>query len=77
MANLEDDSEEGQMRAEADFKQPVLEQYQRESDPYYGTARLWDDGILDLVQTRTALGLAFAVTLNAPMPERKYGTFRM
>jgi acetyl-CoA carboxylase carboxyltransferase component len=63
--------------AESEFKRPVLEQYERESDPYFATARLWDDGILDPVQTRTALGLAFAVTLNAPFPDMRYGTFRM
>jgi acetyl-CoA carboxylase carboxyltransferase component len=63
--------------AETEFKRPVLEQYERESDPYFATARLWDDGILDPVQTRTALGLAFAVTLNAPFPDMRYGTFRM
>lgn len=63
--------------AEAKFKRPILEQYQRESDPYYSTARLWDDGILDPAQTRTALALAFSITANAPMPDSRYGTFRM
>jgi acetyl-CoA carboxylase carboxyltransferase component len=63
--------------AEAEFKRPILEQYERESDPYFATARLWDDGILDPAQTRTALALAFSVTLNAPLPAAGYGTFRM
>jgi acetyl-CoA carboxylase carboxyltransferase component len=63
--------------AEADFKRPILEQYARESDPYFATARLWDDGILDPAQTRTALALAFAATANAPLPPAGYGTFRM
>ncbi len=63
--------------AEAEFKQPVLDQYAHESSPYFATARLWDDGILDPTQTRTALALAFAVTLNAPFPTDSYGTFRM
>ncbi|HID51182.1 MAG TPA: methylcrotonoyl-CoA carboxylase, partial [Anaerolineae bacterium] len=54
-----------------------LEKYARESDPYYATAGLWDDGILDPAQTRMALGLAFSVALNAPLPQDRYGTFRM
>ncbi len=64
-------------QAEAQFKRPILAQYEREGSPYYATARLWDDGILDPAQTRTALGLAFSVTLNAPLPDDRYGTFRM
>jgi acetyl-CoA carboxylase carboxyltransferase component len=63
--------------AERDFKQPILDQYARESDPYFASARLWDDGILDPAQTRTALALAFSVTMNAPFPGGRYGTFRM
>ncbi|HEX6383968.1 MAG TPA: carboxyl transferase domain-containing protein [Anaerolineae bacterium] len=63
--------------AEREFKQPILDQYAQESDPYFATARLWDDGILDPAQTRTALGLAFSVTMNAPFPDGRYGTFRM
>ncbi len=63
--------------AEAQFKEPILDQYEEESDPYYATARLWDDGILDPAQTRTALGLAFAVAVKAPFPDDRYGTFRM
>jgi acetyl-CoA carboxylase carboxyltransferase component len=63
--------------AERKFKQPILDQYARESSPYYATARLWDDGILDPAQTRMALALAFAATLNAPLPADRYGTFRM
>ena len=55
----------------------ILEQYARESDPYYATARLWDDGILDPIDTRMALALAFSVTGNAPLPADRYGTFRM
>jgi len=63
--------------AEKSFKKPVLEQYGRESDPYFASARLWDDGILDPVQTRTALILTFAVASKAPLPDERYGTFRM
>ena len=59
------------------FKQPILDQYAHESDPYFATARLWDDGILDPAQTRMALGLAFGVTLNGKWDDGRYGTFRM
>ncbi len=69
---------EGEIRqAEMDFKRPILEQYSRESDAYFATARLWDDGILDPVKTRTTLALAFAAAGNAPLPPAGYGTFRM
>ena len=64
-------------QAEAKFKKPILAQYENESSPYFATARLWDDGILDPAQTRVALGLAFATTLNAPLPDGRFGTFRM
>jgi 3-methylcrotonyl-CoA carboxylase beta subunit len=64
-------------QAEA-FKQPIRETYEAEGNPWHATARLWDDGIIDPVQTRDVLGLAFAATLNAPIPERpQFGIFRM
>jgi len=59
------------------FKQPILEKYEREGNPYYSTARLWDDGILDPAQTRQVLGLALSACLNAPVAETGYGVFRM
>lgn len=62
---------------EAEFKAPVLEKYERESSPYYSTARLWDDGIIDPLKTRDLLGLAIATSLNQPIPEMKFGIFRM
>jgi 3-methylcrotonyl-CoA carboxylase beta subunit len=61
----------------AAFKQPILDKYEREGSPYYATARLWDDGILDPVDTRTVLGLALSTCLNAPVEETRYGVFRM
>ncbi len=61
----------------AAFKQPILEKYEREGSPYYSTARLWDDGILDPAETRDVLGLALSAALNAPVPETAYGVFRM
>jgi 3-methylcrotonyl-CoA carboxylase beta subunit len=64
-------------QAEA-FKAPIRQRYEDEGNPYHATARLWDDGIIDPVQTRDVLGLAFAATLNAPIPERaRFGIFRM
>jgi len=60
------------------FKAPIRAKFEEEGSPYYATARLWDDGIIDPVQTRDVLGLAFAATLNAPIPERAaFGVFRM
>jgi 3-methylcrotonyl-CoA carboxylase beta subunit len=61
----------------AAFKQPILDKYEREGSPYYATARLWDDGILDPADTRTVLGLALSACLNAPVEETRYGVFRM
>lgn len=59
------------------FKAPTLEKYEREGSPYYSTARLWDDGILDPPETRRVLGLALSVCANTPSRETKYGVFRM
>ncbi|HTI31949.1 MAG TPA: carboxyl transferase domain-containing protein [Sphingomonas sp.] len=64
-------------KAEA-FKAPVRQKYEDEGNPYYATARLWDDGVIDPAQTRDVLGLAFAATLNAPIDEgARFGVFRM
>jgi 3-methylcrotonyl-CoA carboxylase beta subunit len=62
---------------EAAFKAPIRERYEEEGDPYFATARLWDDGIIDPVQTRDVLGLSLAAALNAPIPETRFGVFRM
>ena len=70
----------GRTLADADLetiRQPILEQYEREGSPYYATARLWDDGILDPVQTRGALALALGATSRAPVPRPHFGVFRM
>lgn len=61
----------------AEFKRPILEKYEHEGNPYYSTARLWDDGILDPVDTRRVLGLALSVCLNAPLEDTTFGVFRM
>jgi acetyl-CoA carboxylase carboxyltransferase component len=64
--------------AEAEeFKRPILEKYEAEGNPYYSTARLWDDGVIDPVDTRQILGLALSVVLNAPAQEQGFGVFRM
>jgi 3-methylcrotonyl-CoA carboxylase beta subunit len=59
------------------FKQPIRDSYEREGNPYHATARLWDDGIIAPAETRRVLGLAFSAALNAPIPETKFGVFRM
>ena len=60
------------------FKAPIRQKYEDEGNPYHATARLWDDGIIDPVQTRDVLGLALAATLNAPIPDQpRFGLFRM
>jgi acetyl-CoA carboxylase carboxyltransferase component len=62
---------------EAAFKQPILDKYEEEGSPYYSTARLWDDGIIDPRDTRTVLALGIAASLNAPQPSNPFGVFRM
>jgi 3-methylcrotonyl-CoA carboxylase beta subunit len=60
-----------------EFKQPIREQYEAEGNPYYATARLWDDGIIAPAETRRVLALCFSVALNAPIPQTRFGVFRM
>ncbi len=59
------------------FKEPIRAQYERQGSPYYATARLWDDGVIDPVDTRRVLGMGLAVAANAPIPAPGYGVFRM
>tara|TARA_B110000438_G_scaffold145957_1_gene140542 strand:+ start:10881 stop:12590 length:1710 start_codon:yes stop_codon:yes gene_type:complete len=59
------------------FRKPILDKYETEGSPYYSTARLWDDGIIDPRDTRDILGLCISASLNAPLPDQKYGVFRM
>lgn len=61
---------------EKKFKQPLIEKYEREAHPYYASARLWDDGIIDPKDTRAILKLSLAAALNAPIEETKFGVFR-
>jgi 3-methylcrotonyl-CoA carboxylase beta subunit len=69
----------GEMSAEETeaFKAPIREQYERQGNPYYSTARLWDDGVIDPADTRTVLGLALSVIAQAPLEPVSYGVFRM
>jgi len=60
-----------------EFRRPILEKYETEGSPYYSTARLWDDGVIDPRDTRDVLGLAISASLNAPFPDNRYGVFRM
>ncbi len=61
----------------AAFKQPILDKYELEGSPYYATARLWDDGVIDPARTRDVLGLSISAALNAPIPDPQVGIFRM
>jgi 3-methylcrotonyl-CoA carboxylase beta subunit len=62
---------------EAAFTAPIRAQYDRQGHPYYATARLWDDGVIDPVDTRQVLALGLAAAYNAPIPETRFGVFRM
>ena len=62
---------------EAAFKQPIIDSYEKQGHPYYASARLWDDGVIDPADTRTVLGLCISASLNAPIEETSFGVFRM
>ncbi len=62
---------------EESFKAPIRDQYETQGSPYYSTARLWDDGVIDPADTRRILGMALSVTSTVPVPEPSYGIFRM
>jgi len=62
---------------ERKFKEPVIKRYEEEAHPYFSSARIWDDGIIDPLETRAALALGISMSLNAPIPDTKYGIFRM
>ena len=69
--------EEWSVEAEAEFSAPIREQYETQGSPYYSTARLWDDGVIDPRETRRVLGLALEAARHAPLPPVRYGVFRM
>ena len=62
---------------EEKFKAPIREQYELQGHPYYATARLWDDGVIDPADTRRVLGLAISASLNKPIEPTRFGVFRM
>jgi 3-methylcrotonyl-CoA carboxylase beta subunit len=64
-------------KEEQDFKQPIIDDYEHQGHPYYASARLWDDGIIDPADTRQVLGLAISASLNKPIEDTKFGIFRM
>ena len=59
------------------FKQPILDQFEHQAHPYFASARIWDDGVIDPASTRRLLSLAISASLNAPIGEPKFGVFRM
>jgi 3-methylcrotonyl-CoA carboxylase beta subunit len=74
---LEARGETWSIEDEQAFRKPVLQQYERQGHPYYASARLWDDGIIDPAETRTVLGLSLSAALNAPVGRTRFGVFRM
>ena len=77
LATVNRDADKWTPAEEEAFKAPIRQRYEDEGNPYYATARLWDDGVIDPVQTRDVLGLAIAASLNAPIPPTRFGVFRM
>jgi 3-methylcrotonyl-CoA carboxylase beta subunit len=75
--NIEAEGKSWSAAEEEAFKAPIRAQYETEGNPYYATARLWDDGIIMPHETRRVLSLAFSVALNAPIPQTRFGVFRM
>jgi 3-methylcrotonyl-CoA carboxylase beta subunit len=74
---IERKGSEWSVSEEAAFRAPILEKYEREGNPLYSSARLWDDGIVDPAKTREVLALSLSAALNAPVKETKFGVFRM
>jgi 3-methylcrotonyl-CoA carboxylase beta subunit len=77
LATVHRDADKWSPEEEEAFKAPVRQRYEDEGNPYFATARLWDDGVIDPAQTRDVLGLSISASLNAPIPETRFGIFRM
>ncbi len=75
--SMERDGKEWSPEEEEEFKNPIRAQYEREGSPYYASARLWDDGVIDPADTRRVLSLGLSASLNAPIEETRFGVFRM
>ena len=74
---MEAQGEEWSAEDEESFKDPIREVYETQGHPYYATARLWDDGIIDPAETRRVLAMALSTVYNAPIGEPNFGVFRM
>ena len=82
LAQIKRDQKERQGEAwsaeeEAGFKRPIVERYEEQGHPYFASARLWDDGVIDPAETRMVLGLGISASLNAPVEPTRFGVFRM
>ena len=75
--NIESSGKKWSSKEEEKFKRPILEQYEKQGHPFYATARIWDDGIIDPADTRMVLGLALSASYNAPLENSNFGVFRM
>ena len=75
--NIEAAGKTWSVAEEEKFKKPIRDQFEAEGNPYFATARLWDDGIIAPAETRRVLALCFSAALNAPIPETRFGVFRM
>jgi 3-methylcrotonyl-CoA carboxylase beta subunit len=75
--NLQRSGKDWDEQQEQAFKQPIVDTYDRQGHPYYASARLWDDGVIDPAQTRDVLGLSLRAALHAPITDTRYGVFRM
>ena len=75
--NLEAAGQSWSDEEQSEFKAPIQAQYETQGHPYYASARLWDDGIIDPADTRQVLGLSLSAALNAPIEESNFGIFRM
>jgi 3-methylcrotonyl-CoA carboxylase beta subunit len=74
---IENSGDEWTIEDEQTFKQPIIDNFDTEGHPYYASARLWDDGVIDPTDTRRILGLALSASLNKPIAETRFGVFRM
>ena len=74
---LERSGREWPAEEEEAFKAPIRAQYETQGHPYYASARLWDDGVIDPAQTRRVLGLSISASMNAPVEPTRFGLFRM
>ena len=74
---IEQSGKSWSLKEEADFKQPIIDNYEHQGHPYYASARLWDDGIIDPIKTRDILAASLRVTSNKEIEDTKFGIFRM